>query len=724
MGALDTTSLQATQPSTTATGPNPLVRFVSNTELLQKEKDAADAIQSQPHIKELARHLRKLWEQARFSKQPIQTRMLRSLRQRDGQYDPDVLEKIKSQGGSTVYMMVTNVKCRAAESWIRDIMLPADHADDKPWGLQPSPVVDLPPAMTQQIQQQVQMQYMQQAQAMIMMDGVIQPGELEAMKAQMQSQVGQMLEEAKRMAREQAKEIAENHENYMADQFIEGKFYDALSECIADIVTFPAAIMKGPIVRKKERLVWQQDEFGTLQPVETTEFSVDFERRSPFDIYPSPDASDIQGGYLFDRHDLTLQQLNEMKDCPGYDNAAIDQVIEEYGRNGLKDWLWQDMERAHAEQKTIFNWNQVSTIEALEFWGDIPGYMLVEWGMDPATVPDRRKNYHVNAWMVGRWVIKATINKTPLGRRPYGKAAYEKAPGQFWGRGVPELMVDIQTVCNATARALVGNMALASGPQVAINDINRIPKGEDITNIYPWKIWQFKPDVVGNNSKPVEFFQPSPLTTALLEVLDRFSRLADDVTGIPAYAYGGGDGAGSSFGRTASGLNMYMTHASRGIKHVINNIDNGIIKPVVENTYTHNMLYAEDEAIKGDLRIVAKGSSALLVKESQQVRRNEFLAQTANPIDMQILGIPGRAAILREVAKSLDMDTDDLIPDPQQLEQMQMMQQMMGAPQGVPNVGSQQPKAPGDAGQQPDGAPQSDADNHSLTTNPNFGGNR
>ena len=123
-------------------------------------------------------------------------------------------------------------------------------------------------------------------------------------------------------------------------------------------------------------------------------------------------------------------------------------------------------------------------------------------------------------------------------------------------------------------------------------------------------------------------------------------------------------------------------------------------------------------AESGDLRIVAKGSSSLVVKESQQVRRNEFLQQTANPIDMQILGIPGRAAILREVAKGLDMDTDELIPDPEQLQMMQMM-----APPPTGGVSGQAPP-PGEAPTETDpaGQPMGGTDNHTLTMNPNFGG--
>ena len=91
-------------------------------------------------------------------------------------------------------------------------------------------------------------------------------------------------------------------------------------------------------------------------------------------------------------------------------------------------------------------------------------------------------------------------------------------------------------------------------------------------------------------------------------------------------------------------------------------IDNDIIKPILQRIFLYNMRYNEDESIKGDLAIVPKGAVNLAVKETVNVRRIEFLNATANEIDAQILGKEGRAAILREVSKGLQMPVDDIIP--------------------------------------------------------------
>jgi hypothetical protein len=105
-----------------------------------------------------------------------------------------------------------------------------------------------------------------------------------------------------------------------------------------------------------------------------------------------------------------------------------------------------------------------------------------------------------------------------------------------------------------------------------------------------------------------------------------------------------------------------MGSAGKGIRQVVMHIDADIVKPVVERQYIYNMRYDDDESIKGDVDIMSKGAINLATKETMNVRRIEFLNATANPIDIEIMGEDGRAAILREVAKGLQMPTDEIIP--------------------------------------------------------------
>jgi hypothetical protein len=71
--------------------------------------------------------------------------------------------------------------------------------------------------------------------------------------------------------------------------------------------------------------------------------------------------------------------------------------------------------------------------------------------------------------------------------------------------------------------------------------------------------------------------------------------------------------------------------------------------------------------------------------ESLQLRRNEFLTSTNNPTDQQIVGMEGRAEVLREVAKGLDIDVSRVIPSRAMLQNMQAQNQAAGGQPPAPN---------------------------------------
>ena len=459
------------------------------------------------------------------------------------------------------------------------------------------------------------------------------------------------------------------------DQFVQGGWEAAFDDFITDLVTYPCAFIKGPIVRRQRALGWKTTPSGqtVVEPIER--LGPEFERVDPFRIYPEPGISKVNEGYLFEHHRLSRMDLSDMIGIPGYDDDAIRKVLE-IG-NG-QSWISEDIELIkNEEERKYYSYMRPTTeFDALEFWGKVSGKMLIEWGMTEEEVPDSAREYDANVWLVGNMVIKAVLNYDPLGEKPYAKASFIKCPGAFWGKGIPEIIEDLQGVCNAAARALVNNMGISSGPQVEVN-LERIPPNEDITQLSPWKIWQVTNDPLGSSAPAIRFTQPDSRASELVAVYEKFSRLADDHSGIPAYVYGDLDVKGA--GRTSSGLSMLMGAAGKGIRQVVMHIDTSIIKPVVERQFVYNMRYDADESIKGDVEVVAKGAINLAVKETVNIRRIEFLNATANPFDIEIVGKSGRAALLREVAKGLQMPVDEIVPSVEKVEYQGKMQATMAA---------------------------------------------
>jgi len=118
----------------------------------------------------------------------------------------------------------------------------------------------------------------------------------------------------------------------------------------------------------------------------------------------------------------------------------------------------------------------------------------------------------------------------------------------------------------------------------------------------------------------------------------------------------------------------------------------------------YNMRYDSDESIKGDVQVQPRGAINLAIKETVNVRRIEFLNATANPVDIEIIGKEGRAAILREVAKSLQMPVEDVVPSREKEMYQTRVQAEMAA------QAAQAPQAT-----QPDGSPRGGQDGNVVS---------
>ena len=655
-------------------------------DVLEDERRAAqaraEAANTAPVILSLAAQIRKHWSAAKDATQDIERDMLAAVRARRGEYPPDVLSELKSQGSSQFYMMLFATKARQAKALLSDVLLGG--GNDKPWTIRPSPKPSLPEDLTAQLLAEAsEIVYQAQESGMPMSN----------------EDIRDLLRDAKMRATEavysEARERCLRAEVQLEDMLAEGGFMDALDGFLDDLTTFKTAFIKGPIVRRTGVLKWVPQADGTSEPEAAEENKPHWERVDPFMIYPASWSRNVSDGYLIERHRLSPSALSDLIGVDGYSDDAIRQVLDAHSTGGLHEWLSVDMERAHAEGRDVSSAHSDSDlIDALQYWGEVPGKVLREWGMSEQEVPDESKVYSVEAWLVGNWVIKAVINTDPLARRPYYGDSFERIPGAFWGTSLYDTVRDCEDMCNATARALANNVGISSGPQVWVNN-DRLPNGQDITTMFPWKIWQTLSDPMGSTQPPMGFFQPTSNAAELMGVFEKFSALADEVSGIPRYMTG--DGIAGGAGRTASGMSMMIGNAGKTVKKSLASIDMNVIAPAIRSAYEFAMRYIPDADIKGDLQIIARGAMSLVTKDTAQVRRNEFLQATANPIDMQIIGLDGRAALLREAAKTLDMNTEDIIPAASTVKlraaQAQMQAQMQAA-QGVPPEQAQQGQPP------------------------------
>ncbi len=650
-----------------------LLRLVSPTALVERDRADAEAVQRQTTDNAveslLASHVRKRLQEMRNFRntEGISDRLIEALRCYRGQYHPSKLAEIRQFRGSEVYARVTATKCRAATALLRDVFL----GGERPWEIAPTPVPTIPDDIATSIDQLVMVEVMSIAMAG---GDVPDEGQIDQRRRQLQQQ-------AEKAAKAQAKDEAVRSTDKLDDILREGCFYEAFAEFLTDLPIFPFAVLKGPVVRRVNTLKWVN---GQPQLQQTPRMF--WQRVSPFDLYFSPGASTPHEAEFVERIRLTRADLLAVKGLPGYNDEAIAQVLERFADSGFREW-WDvtDAERARMEDRERWPRNLSATIiDTAEYHGSVSGSTLLDWGMDPMDVPDPQQEYSVTCWLIDRFVIKTQINPNPRQRHSYYITSYEKVPGALIGEGLPDILDDVQQVTNATLRSLVNNLSISSGPQVVVNDAVTSPGESD--DLYPWKRWHvhFDPMITGT-SKPIDFFQPNSNADVLLSVFERFTQMADDISSLPRYMMGNEKVGGA--GRTASGLAMLMGNAAKTLQNVAATIDREVMEPLLQDLYDMIML-TNPGMFAGDEQIVVKGVNYAQKREQDRMRQLEFLQLTGNPIDMGIIGIPGRANVLRSVAGNLGLDSERVVPSDDEIKMLTVGMPGMMPPGGALPPGS------------------------------------
>jgi hypothetical protein len=136
-------------------------------------------------------------------------------------------------------------------------------------------------------------------------------------------------------------------------------------------------------------------------------------------------------------------------------------------------------------------------------------------------------------------------------------------------------------------------------------------------------------------------------------LFDKARQLSDESTGFPSFAHG--QTGVSGVGRTASGISMLMNAASGGVKTVIKNIDDYLLRPLGEGLFRFNMQFDFDPNIKGDLEVKARGTESLMANEVRSQRLMQFLGVASNPA---LAPFAKFQYVIREIAKSLGLDPE------------------------------------------------------------------
>ena len=648
--------------------------------------EESDGTQEQ-ELLSLGAKLAQVFTEYKDSRKETENEWLKDLRQFQGQYEPDVLARLNESGArSKVFVGLTRTKVMAAYSRIVDLLF--QHGDAF-FAVETTAIPQIDPLRAMEMRQMAMQQ--------IMAVSGQQPEGYEDLIAQ---RMEELEEEFKDIEKQIAEVAAEEMTTVIQDQLQESNAEQKLKESILEACIFGSGAVKAGTVRIDRKQSYSkvldpntgQTTFALAQ---IEEVAPEVESVSIFDLYPDPYCTDLEDcDGLFRRHVLTRKQLRDLAELPGFDGSMIRYLLK---NNRKGNHTEEDHEKTRRKIAGINEHTESHRYEVIEYWGNVDGLDLKDHGVELPEDADETEDYSACVWFCGGKVLKVMLNPIMGYKVPYHIFPYERAPHQFWGTGVPRMMRDSQVTMNAATRIWIDNLALSSGPMVEVNT-DLLAAGEDPTDIHPWRVFLREG---GDGSMPaVRWYQPIANANGLNQIVELFRRFADETTSLPSYTHGEQT---RSLNKTATGISMLMGAANVALKSTIKNIDDFLLEPMIEALFHFNMEFGTNEKAKGDLKIVPRGSTALVQKEVQSQRLLQFLSLVSNPMDAALVD---RNQLLRDIAQSMDIDPDEIIKSEErlQLEQQQAIQnQALAGPESGGDMAPQ--PIPMDIGLGPVAAP-------------------
>ena len=551
---------------------------------------------------------------------------------------------------STVYIGLTRQKTNAAEARLADILLPTD---DRNWGIQPTPKPDVMGASRDN--------------RMAADRDTGQP----MMNPETQEPLS--MKDIARAAMQVAREKAKAMQTEMDDQLVECDYNAEVRKMLHNAARLGTGVIKGPVVTSRTRKAWQpyKDMQGNqihqieiVQEMSPASFSVD-----PRNCWPDPGCGDNvhAGKGLYERERITVRQVRDLAKQPGFMKNQLRKVLEEGPKKSatfqeLKDEDQRDLAR--------------DTYEMWTYWGEVDYEDLEAAGVNVGD-KDELRTMSACVVMINSTIVKAYVNPLDGGDIPYDFFVWEKVSDSVWGYGIPYLMRAQQRVLNAAWRQMMDNAGVSSGPQIIVK-AGSIQPADKQWQLSARKIWWATDDVddVRKAFTAVEF---NSYQGELANIIKMAMELADQETGVPMITQGEKGAAPDTVG----GMQLLMNSANVVLRRIVKQFDDMVTKPHIRRYYDYNMLYNDNEEIKGDFTVNARGSSALLVRDIQNQAFLNLLAAGANPVYGVYLDTQ---KLFEKALQAQHIDPAEVFKSEEELEKIKEQQQQPQAQQADPRI--------------------------------------
>jgi hypothetical protein len=471
---------------------------------------------------------------------------------------------------------------------------------------------------------------------------------------------------------EQANKKAKAMETEIEDQLVECSYNGELRKVIHDTAVLGTGVIKGPIVTNRTRKAWQPITDSTGETVHQIEIVQEIGpasfRVDPRNVWPDPGCGETihNGKGIYEREQVTAKQIRDLAKQPGFLKPQLRKVLEEGPKQSATLRELTDEDQRDMTRLTYEKWT---------YWGEVDHDDLESAGVSVGE-KDELRSTSACVVMINDTVVKAFLNPLENGDIPYDFYVWEKVAGTVWGYGIPYLMRSQQKVLNAAWRQMMDNAGVSSGPQIVIKP-GAIQPADKQWQLSARKIW-YATDDIDDVRKAFSTFEFNSHQVELAGIIKMATELADAETGVPTIMQGEKGAAPDTVG----GMQMLMNSANVVLRRLVKQFDDMITKPHIRRYYDYNMMYNEDEEIKGDFSIDARGSSALVVRDIQNQSFLNLLAAGANPVYGMYLDTQ---KLFEKALQAQHIDPAEVFKSEEEIEQIKEAQKQAAAQGPAPD---------------------------------------
>lgn len=566
----------------------------------------------QERLSSLVSTLQSLADDQVKRKGDVETRWLEDLRAFHGRYDTTTEEELKGAKKSRAFIKITRKKTNSWDARLGALLFPTD---DENWDIRSTPVPTLHEGAKEAIK--TAGAAVQQANQVAQQDP--------AAAQQMAGQAQQLLDGAAQATQmiDEAKKRSELMRAEMKDQLIE---CDYSSECrlvIRDAVRLGTGILKGPLAGDKTRGKWLEAEGEGFVYEREEDPAPIFKWVDPWAYFPDMSAIRPEDReFEFERHLWSAKDMRRLVSERGFNATAVRELLEDRrtGRPvtdtslGYLANLRAITGTADAIKDRYVGWEYHGPLTCKEIatvmraMGNDAGALQYEEEDDPL------KELRVICFFCEDKLLKMSP-AYPLdsGESLYSIFTFEPSEASLFGYGVPFVMSDSQKAMNGAWRMALDNAALSVGPQIFI-DRDSVEPANRTWELTPRKIW-YKRKGAGASPSNVLEVQNIPNNVAeIMAIVETARRFIDDETALPVQSEGE---MTDNPNVTATASNNMSMASNITFRRVVKNYDDGITTPSMRRLYDWNMQHNSRADIKGDMKVDARGSTALLQRELQ-----------------------------------------------------------------------------------------------------------